>query len=86
MINSNLRCNERRSRLEFRYGSIPAAELTTLDEGRVFMDMLADVIKEDLAKLFGPFNHDRVFMEGKLAGVEACRRRFKSTVYDTTDF
>ena len=57
------------------------------------MDMLISVIKEDLSQLSGAFNHDRVFMEGKLAGVEACRKRLKyrpltSFVadYDTTDF
>ena len=79
--------------LDERVRAVTQNEYTTLVEGRAFMDMLISVIKEDLSQLSGAFNHDRVFMEGKLAGVEACRKRLKyrpltSFVadYDTTDF
>ena len=72
--------------------AVTQRELSTLREGRAFMDTLISVIKEDLAKLSGAMNRERVFMEGKLAGVEACRKRLKYrpltsvAVYDTTDF
>ena len=88
-----MRKNKAIRELDERVRAVTQNEYTTLVEGRAFMDMLISVIKEDLSQLSGAFNHDRVFMEGKLAGVEACRKRLKyrpltSFVadYDTTDF